>query len=183
MRPTAGTVRGLTCADLAAVAAVQRACYRDELVEAEAAFHGKLARFPAGCLGLECNGRLGAYCFCQPWQTGRPLPLGDDPRAARHDAADEAPDCLYIHDLAVIPAWRGTGAADLLFRAVLRVGERERLTRFALVAVQGSEPFWTRRGFIPDYRFCYAAGVPATYMTRMVNGSANEREYVTGCRT
>ena len=161
MRTTAGTVRGLTCADLAAVAAVQRACYRDELIESAAAFRGKLMHFPAGCLGLEHDGRLGAYCFCQPWHTGRPLPLDHEPHT---EAQDGEPDCLYVHDLAVIPDWRGGGAAGLLLRAVLAIGERERLTRLALVAVQGSEPFWTRRGLQPSYRLHYAPGVPATYM-------------------
>ncbi len=42
--------RRLTLADLPAVTAVQRLCYRDELIESAAAFRGKLLRFPAGCL-------------------------------------------------------------------------------------------------------------------------------------
>ena len=65
------------------VLALQRACYRPELREREAAFRAKLEAFPRGCLGLERAGRLGAYLFCQPRLAGQPLPVLDREKCSR----------------------------------------------------------------------------------------------------
>jgi hypothetical protein len=44
------------------------------------------------------------------------------------------------------------------------VADRWSLPRFALVAVQSSEPFWSRFGFAIDRSLVYAPGVTASYM-------------------
>jgi GNAT superfamily N-acetyltransferase len=154
-------IRPLTSQDLPEILSVQRACYRAELLEREATFRRKLEAFPAGCLGLEREGRLGGYLFCQPWAAARALPL-DDPG----EAPAGKPDCLYLHDLAVLPAWRGTGAATGLLAAASVLAATLGLRRFALVSVQDSEPFWARLGFRPVRRFDYAPGVPGVHMIR-----------------
>jgi GNAT superfamily N-acetyltransferase len=154
------TPRALELRDLPAILALQRACYRAELQEGAEAFHGKLAAFPAGCLGLEREGRLGGYVFCQPWRLGETLPL-DHPGGVPAE-----PDCLYIHDLAVHPDWRGSGAAAALLARVEALAASLSLDRLALVSVQDSEAFWARQGFRPVRRFAYAPGVPAVYMRR-----------------
>jgi GNAT superfamily N-acetyltransferase len=151
--------RNLTAEDLPAVEAVQRACYPAGLREAVRTFRCKIAAFPEGCLGLERDGRLGGYVFCQPWTLGLPLPLEDDGRAAFGKA-----DCLYIHDLSVIPGWRGTGAARTLLAEVFGLAADRGFAALALVAVQGSEGFWSHWGFRPAHGFLYAPGIPATYM-------------------
>ncbi|BDU73738.1 GNAT family N-acetyltransferase [Mesoterricola silvestris] len=155
-------VRRLSPEDLPAILEVQRACYPEALREAEAVFAAKLRAFPGGCRGLHRGDLVGAYVFFQPWRRGRVLPLGD----AAPPPAD--PDCLYVHDLAVIPAWRGTGAAGDLLAAVLGLAADLGLGTLALTAVQGAEPFWERQGFRRVRSFTYAPGVDATYMVRIL---------------
>ena len=158
-------IRLLNVEDIPAVLAVQRECYMDQLLESERTFHLKIDKCSRGCLGLDRNGRIGGYVFCQPWRSGEAMPL-DDASAA----LPEACDCLYIHDLSVIPAWRGTGAAKELLDGVFGLAEDLGLRKFALVSVQSSERFWARWGFQVVRGFEYAPGVAAFYMTREVPG-------------
>jgi N-acetylglutamate synthase-like GNAT family acetyltransferase len=58
-----------------------------------------------------------------------------------------APDCLYLHDLAVAPGARKTGAARALVEAFLTQLRYLGLERASLVAVQNSAPYWQRYGF------------------------------------
>lgn len=157
--PAPMPVRLLTPRDLPSVLAVQRECYRRELQERGAAFRSKLKLFPRGCLTLDRPGPLEAYVLCLPWRSGEPLPL-DAPSLA----LPRRPDCLYIHDLAVMPALRGSGAAGALLGAVSGLAAELGCRRFALVAVQGSRPFWERRGFQVTRRLDYVPGVEAAYM-------------------
>jgi GNAT superfamily N-acetyltransferase len=155
------SVRLLGVGDLSAITAVQRECYRDELIENEITFRKKIEGFPRGCLGLDRDGRIGGYVFCQPWRFGEVVPLDDSA-----GTVPPGSDCLYIHDLSVIPAWRGTGAAKELLDGVFGLAAETGLSRFGLVAVQASEPFWERWGFRVARTFQYTAGVPASYMTK-----------------
>jgi len=154
------TPRLLTPADLPGILAVQRACHPPALQEGAGAFARKLAGFPPGCLGLDGDGRLCAYVFCHPWPAGETVPL-DGPATP-----SGAGDCLYIHDLAVLPERRGTGAAAALLARVSALAGQLGLDRFGLVAVQDSGPFWIRQGFRAVRSFEYAPGVSAIYMVR-----------------
>ena len=156
----APTLRPLTPADLPEVLAVQRACHPPALQEGAGAFARKLAGFPAGCLGLEADGLLCAYVFCHPWPSGTTMPL--DSAATPSGAGD----WLYIHDLAVLPARRGAGAAAALLGRVWALAAGLGLERSALVAVQDSGPFWIRQGFRAVRSFEYTPGVGAIYMIR-----------------
>lgn len=153
-------VRLLVEADLPSIVDIQRECYRPELIEAPETFRRKIEQFGAGCFGLEREGRIGGYVFCQPWKDGEILPLDDQGSIPSHC------DCLYLHDLSVIPGWRGTGGAGALLAAVFGLARQLGYRRYGLVAVQSSEAFWRRQGFVPVREFEYAPGVSATYMVR-----------------
>ncbi|ARU05853.1 hypothetical protein CCO03_15260 [Comamonas serinivorans] len=69
--------------------------------------------------------------------SGPDSPLGTAPQA----------DTLYLHDLALQPQARGSGLARRLVREVLAAGQARGLRTAALIAIQGSVPFWQAQGF------------------------------------
>lgn len=145
--------------DIAEVLRVQAAGYRPELNESEAAFRLKLRLFPEGCWALWDGPRMAAYVFAHPWTKGRKVLLDSSGYELPSDS-----NCMYIHDLCVSPESRGSGAGSLLVLSLVEVAERRGLDSFALVAVQESEAYWRRWGFIDQFALEYGAGVPATYM-------------------
>lgn len=60
---------------------------------------------------------------------------------------DVPPDCLYLHDLAVLPQHRGNGISHMLLAAALELAKAQQLNQMALIAVQGSVSFWQSQGF------------------------------------
>src|SRR5690606_39267636 len=63
-------------------------------------------------------------------------------------------DTLYIHDLAVTDAGRGTGAGRALVQSAMQAASGRGLRNACLVAIQGSVRYWERFGF-------EAVGAPA----------------------
>ncbi|WP_348384902.1 GNAT family N-acetyltransferase, partial [Streptococcus pneumoniae] len=68
-----------------------------------------MALYPAGCFMLEIGGRPAGYVLSHPWLFGQ-LPalnalLGHLPGA---------PSTYYIHDIALLPEARGSGAASAI---------------------------------------------------------------------
>ena len=57
------------------------------------------------------------------------------------------PDTYYLHDLALLPAARGTGAAAMIVGDMLRHARGAGFASASLVAVNGSLPFWYKHGF------------------------------------
>ena len=131
--------RALTAADLPGLAQVQRACYGDGLAESTEVFARRLAS-PVNCsLVLERGGRVVAYLAAYRSLLGKVTPLHGDFEAW------PAPDTLYLHDMAVLPACAGQGLAQALLAALSARGAG--LAHGALVSVQGSQGYWQRRGF------------------------------------
>ena len=62
-------------------------------------------------------------------------------------AIPEAADTYYLHDLALLPAARGTGAAAMIVGDILRHARARGFAHASLVAVNGSLPFWYKHGF------------------------------------
>lgn len=141
MNPDFPVIRSMLATDLPAVMAIQAVCYGADYLEPEHAFANKLQQGDC-CWVAEWGGQAQAYLVS--------LPTRDDTLPALHAADWQSPadpNLLYLHDMAVGPALRGMGVAPRLLDAARQRALQRGLRRLALVAVQGSVPYWTRHGF------------------------------------
>lgn len=160
----------MAASDLPAVAALAEAIHTD-FPEDLAVFGDKLAHFPNGCFVLAgSGGQINGYCFSHPWRLGRPPALNQT-----LGGLPTLPETFFIHDLAIVPGLRGTGAAGRLVPRLLSIARRSGIGHASLVAVHGSAPFWQRMGFAvsPDQvaqSYAHAAYAPdAVYMVRPIS--------------
>ena len=115
------------------------------------------------------EGRLAGYVLSHPWMRFCPPALNQVLRTL------PAPtDGVYIHDLAVAPWARGTGAGQELAAAALQAARDSSLPRVGLEAVGESEPFWERQGFRGVDRAYLATklasyGAGARYMEQLLS--------------
>ncbi|MDD2176196.1 GNAT family N-acetyltransferase [Acidovorax sp. D2M1] len=134
-------VRPLALSDLVDLLAVQLACYGEGFVESGEVFVRRLAS-PANCsLVLEQSGRVCAYLAAYRSVRGKVTPLHGD-----FEAVDQ-PDTLYLHDMAVLPAYAGQGLARALLQPLWAQARAQGLPHSALVSVQGSQAYWQRQGY------------------------------------
>ena len=133
--------RPMTAADLPAVNALA-ALIHPGYPEDAAVFAERLRLYPPGCRVLERDGELAAYVVSHPWVDRAPPPLntllGELP--AR-------PTTYYLHDLALMPEVRSSGAAAQAVTALIEQARYEQLPSLSLIAVNGSAGFWRRQGF------------------------------------
>lgn len=132
--------------DLPHVLEVQALAYRDVMLESEATLASRLALSPGTCW-VASDGdmnapRIAGYLFTHPWHLTAPPPLD-----TVLDALPDAPDCWYVHDMALAPRTRGAGVAGQLYAAALTAAQSLGLQASALVAVQQSQEFWARFGY------------------------------------
>jgi len=155
--------RGMQAHDVASVSAIARVVH-PSFPEDDAVFAERIALYPAGCrLLIGDAGAPQGYVLSHPWR-GAPPTLNSLLRAL------PVADVYYIHDLSVLPAQQGTGAASQGVRDLLDQARGEGLNRAALVAVNNSVPFWSRLGFIvaddPEMQRALGSyGDDARYMT------------------
>ncbi|KAK4210203.1 hypothetical protein QBC37DRAFT_292999 [Rhypophila decipiens] len=55
----------------------------------------------------------------------------------------------YIHDIAILPAFRGQGLAAQCIRLLLDVAKRHGYKTTCLISVYGTSEFWGKFGFLP----------------------------------
>jgi predicted N-acetyltransferase YhbS len=135
-------MRLMAAADLAAVLEIQAVCYTELTPESKESLHAKLRASPSTCFIASIAGDTVGYLFALPWELSNPPMLN-----AATCRLPASPNCLYLHDLAVAPHARKSGAGRALVEAFLtRLRELE-LGRASLIAVQNSTPYWERHGF------------------------------------
>jgi len=164
---TKPTLRPLCLADLPALLAVQRQCYRPEMNEDDATWRKRLSAAAAFAWVAEIDRKVCAYLATYPSQLGKVTPLGGEFVLA------ETADCLYFHDLAVAPSAAGNGLGAALAGQALQAAREHGLAHAALVCVQDALSFWQRQGFV-EYRALTPAGDaalgtypgPARYLSR-----------------
>lgn len=129
-------------------------------------FAEKFHLFPEGCFVLVQNKEVVGYGLSHPWllQSIPPLDtfLGGLP---------QPPECLYIHDVVVLPEARGHRAASTLVELIAKLARERGIAFLALVSVYNTHPLWARLGFelaadesLSDKLKSY--GDTARYMTR-----------------
>lgn len=121
------------------VAAVVHPLYPEE----EAVFAERLRLYPAGSRVLvDAAGALVGYVVSHPWTQGA-IPALDSLLGALPPGADS----YYIHDIALLPAARGQGAAQAVVAALADHGARAGFPAMAIVAIAGTQTFWEKQGF------------------------------------
>ena len=127
--------------DLAAVLAVQAACYPPAMQEAADVVLARLRASPDTVLVARDADGVCAYLFAYPSRLGKVTPLGGA------FALPPVPDTLYLHDVAVAPRAAGRGLARGLVARLLERAALRGLVHAALVSVQDSRRFWESAGF------------------------------------
>jgi len=136
-----GLWRPMTGADLRAVCAIADRVHVS-YPEDDTVFAERQRLYPAGCAVFDSEGRPAAYAVTHPWRYAEPpalnVMLGEIP--AR-------PSTYYIHDIAMAPEARGSGAGSAIVEAVIAHAGETGVPNLSLVAVNNSVPFWSRFGF------------------------------------
>ena len=135
-------IRTMADADLPDVLAIQAFCYTELTPESRQSLHAKLKASRSTCQVASLHGHTVGYLIALPWESSHPPAL--DAQTCR---LPSSPSCLYLHDLAVMPDARRSGAGRVLVEAFLTRLKRMGLGRASLVAVQNSAPYWERHGF------------------------------------
>ena len=104
----------------------------------------KNSLFPAGCRKLVVAEKMVGYGLSHPWKL-HSIPALD--HQIGHLPADA--DCLFLHDVVVLPEARGYGAAETYLRHVQSLATTAGFGTLALVSVYGSNALWERFGFKP----------------------------------
>ena len=135
--------RELSVNDINSLASVADNIHPD-LPESNEVFAERVQLFPEGCLGLsESKGsHLCGYVISHPIRRLQPPALN----SLLGKIAFEA-DQYYIHDLAILPRFRGHGFAQECMGKLSAIARRYPTT--CLISVYGTERFWSRFGFVP----------------------------------
>lgn len=160
------TWRAMAVVDLAAVKRLADIIH-PAFPESDAVFVNRLALHAGGCEVLDGDDGLKGYVLSHPWQDRHPPPL---------DAVLEpvaSPSTYYIHDLALLPETRGSGAGTAIVGVLAARAGVLGLPNMTLVAVNNSVHFWQRQGFTvtddPALEAKLASyGDQARFMTRVL---------------
>lgn len=150
--------------DLPAIAGIAAKIHPD-LPERPEVFAEKQRLYPDGCRVLVAGDAIGGYGFAHPWKLNRIPPLDDFLRGLPDD-----PDCLYVHDVVVLPDFRGKQIAGAYVAAIEALARSAGVKSLALVSVYGTQAMWERFGFrivAPDAALrakLASYGERATYM-------------------
>jgi hypothetical protein len=162
------TWRSATARDLVEIHRIGNAIHAD-LPESPEVFEEKLRLFPEGCFVLTEHARAVGYSFSHPWFLRNIPPLNQ--LLIRLPAS---PECILIHDVAVLPPARGRGSTAVLVGLIEKIATSLEISRLALVSVYNTRPFWARFGFeeatdggLADKLASY--GSTARYMVRSLS--------------
>ncbi|CAM5624857.1 GNAT family N-acetyltransferase [Streptomyces fumanus] len=158
-------VRHLADRDWDAVTALEHDAYAGlGLSEGRAALQSRAAASPGTCFVLDVGGRTAGYLLALPYPEFRCPELGRAEPAARTGGN------LHLHDIVVAPALRRRGLGRLLLGRLTGTARARGDRRISLVAVGGSDRFWSARGFTahPGVAPADGYGPGAVYMSRPV---------------
>lgn len=146
--------------DLPAVVAIADAVH-GEFTEPLAVYAERLALYPAGCRVFEVEGAAVGLLVTHPWHDGPVPKIG-----ALLGALPEAAGIYYFHDIALLPAARGTGAGAAATAFVAAQARAAGCREIRLVAVNGADSYWAAQGFA--YAASNEAGPygPGSYLMR-----------------
>ncbi|MFD7065434.1 GNAT family N-acetyltransferase [Streptomyces sp. NPDC059906] len=167
-------VRPLADGDWDAVVTLERDAYTGlGLSEGRAALQSRAAASPDTCFVVDVGARTAGYVLALPYPPHR------YPDLTRTEAARGAsePGNLHLHDIVVAPGLRRRGLGRHLLHHLTATARTRGDERISLVAVGGTEPFWSARGFVAEPGVVPAGeyGGDAVYMSKPVAAARRTR--------
>lgn len=135
--------RPMRDSDLDTVVVIADAVHGPAYSEDRPAFAERLALYPDGCRILEQDGTTLGYLISHPWRSATPPALNEVLGSIPADA-----DNFYLHDIALLPETRGSGAGAAAVAHVVACAKAEALGEIGLIAVAGADSYWERQGFV-----------------------------------
>ncbi|WP_029006897.1 GNAT family N-acetyltransferase [Azospirillum halopraeferens] len=136
--------RAMGNGDIAAVLDVAEVVHSD-YPERPEVFAERLQLFPAGCrVAVAGDGTICGYAVLHPGVLGKPPALDSLLGALPADA-----DCLYLHDVALLPQTRGLGLGEAALRDAAELARCCGLEWLALTSTPPARGYWERAGFAP----------------------------------
>ena len=148
--------------DVAAAAAISDRVH-GAYTEQPAIYAERLRLYPTGCFLLQGDSGALGYLVTHPWAGDRPPALDQ-----LIGALPDAPDRYYLHDLALLPEARGTGAAAAAVDLTVAQARAAGFDRIALTAVNGADAFWRRQGFVEATIVADGYGAGSVSMVRLL---------------
>ncbi|RJQ35315.1 GNAT family N-acetyltransferase [Candidatus Parcubacteria bacterium] len=105
-------------------------------------FEEKIRLFPEGCCKFVEAENIVGYGISHPWKLFSVPPLNQ-----LIGSLPDNPDCIYIHDVAVLPEARGHNAAGSFVEIITKLARRMHIQKLSCVSVYGTEALWSRFGF------------------------------------
>jgi GNAT superfamily N-acetyltransferase len=133
--------RQATAADLPIIDEIGNGIHLS-LPERPEVFAEKLRLFRPGCRVLFLSGEVVGYGMSHPWRLNSIPPLDTFLETLPTD-----PDCIFIHDVVVLPRARGHSAAERFVEIVAAVARERGIPALALVSVYNTHPLWMKCGF------------------------------------
>ncbi|AOT08334.1 GNAT family N-acetyltransferase [Pseudoalteromonas luteoviolacea] len=145
---------------------IQEKSYQEVGIEDLAVLKSKNDASPDTCFVCVSNdGEIFGYVLAHPWCGVAP------PKLFESLPYIENCDHLYLHDMAISPHSKGKGVGRALASKLIDVAKNKSMTKISLVAVQGSQTFWTRVGFkeVKGVEVCSSYGEQAVLMENVLN--------------
>ena len=159
-------IRGIRSHDWEAIVALESAAYTTlGLSEHQAALESRVRASPTTCFVLEHGSRgrrIVGYALALPYPRFRCPGLGESERTAFRSRN------LHLHDLVVAEELRRRGLAGRLLGHLESVARALKHQHVSLVAVAGTDVFWSRHGFVPHHEVAAPThyGAHAVYMSK-----------------
>ncbi len=119
-----------------------------EYGETFAIYKNKFITAPQGCHVYSVNNNIKGYVISHPWNILSPPPPLNTPLTIVEE------NCWFIHDIVVLPEYRGTGVGDEIIHKILNENSIVSLVAANDETIK-TKDFWMRYGFkICDLHNC-----------------------------
>lgn len=127
--------------DLQVVYAMHESAHKG-LPESREVLEEKFQLFPHGWLVFEKTARIVGYGISYPWRLYTVPVLN-----SRMGTLPKCPNCLFLHDLALLPEARGKNSAQGFLQLAAMLAASHKLQALTGVSLYGSSRLWVRYGF------------------------------------
>ncbi|MEU6017529.1 GNAT family N-acetyltransferase [Streptomyces sp. NPDC047515] len=161
-------IRHISDEDWDGIATLEAGAYTgDGLSEGRAALQSRAHASPATCFVLDCEKRLAGYLLALPY------PMFEYPDLNRMEDIVFHSRNLHLHDLVIAEEFRCRGLAKHLLHHFTAVAGAKGYEGISLIAVSGSDDFWSANGYRAHHEFAppRGYGADAVYMSRAVPGA------------